>query len=310
MILSVCSDKGSPGVSTLCTTLGTVWPGERAVVEMDPSGGDLAFRLRTAGTASRLSPSPSVLSLAAGARSGVPAQSLPQFGQPCSLGFAVVPGALTAEAYAPMARLWPQLAAICGQWQGTAIADLGRLQPGNPAITIARASTAVLLVARPTLEGLYHLRDRVNELSGMVGDANRERNPLAVVVVAPSRDQSRATDEVKRMLDAAGSPVPMAGFLAHDPKGAAALWDGVPGKKLEKSALLASTRTLTQTLLSWWPELQGAASGQAASGQVAPGQVAPGQATPEQATSARQPGAVPADAPPADRPTVQQASPA
>jgi hypothetical protein len=255
VILSICSDKGSPGVSTLSTALAAVWPGERTVVEMDPAGGDLAFRLHTAGTAQRLAASPSVLSLAAGARSGVPPESLPQFSQPCSLGFSVIPGALTAEAYAPMARLWPQVAAMCDQWSGTAIADLGRMQPGNPTITVARASAAVLLVARPTLEGLYHLRDRVNELSGMVGDTGRERNPLAVVVLAPARDRARAADEVKRMLDAAGSPVPVAGSLAFDLKGAAALWAGVRTKQLEKSALLSSARTLSQALLEWWPEL-------------------------------------------------------
>ena len=188
----------------------------------------------------------------------MPAESIAQFSQQTSLGFGVVPGALTAEAYAPMARLWPQVATICAQWSGTAIADLGRMQPGNPALTVARASSAVLLVARPSLEGLYHLRDRVTELSGMVGDSSRERNPLAVVVVAPARDKSRSTDEVKRMLDAAGSPVPVAGFIAADPKGADALWEGVRTKKFEKSALLSSARELTQTLLAWWPELYGA----------------------------------------------------
>ncbi|MDQ2836239.1 MAG: hypothetical protein M3Y42_11820 [Actinomycetota bacterium] len=263
MILSVCSDKGSPGVSTICTALGTVWPSERVVVEMDPAGGDLAFRLRSAGTAQRLSQLPSVLSLAAGARSGVAPDSLLQFSQLCSLGFGVIPGALTAEAYAPMARLWPQVAGICAQWQGTAIADLGRMQPGNPALTVARASEAVLLVARPSLEGLYHLRDRVNELSSMVGDTSRERNPLAVVVVAPARDGDRALDEVRRMLDAAGSPVPVAGMIAADDKGTRAMWDGTLTKKSEKSALLSSARALTRTLLAWWPDLPRAIPGQA-----------------------------------------------
>ncbi|MCW2541286.1 MAG: hypothetical protein JWN95_3011 [Frankiales bacterium] len=259
MIISVCSDKGSPGVTTLCTALGAVWPSQRAVVEMDPAGGDLAFRLHSAGNVQRLSQAPSILSLAAGARSGVSPQSLTQFSQLCSLGFPVIPGALGAEAYAPMARLWPQVATICAQWQGTAIADLGRMQPGNPTLTVARASAAVLLVARPSLEGLYHLRDRVNELSSMVGDATRERNPLAVVVVAPSRGEERAVAEVRKMLDAAGSPVPVAGFLAEDDKGAAALWEGVLTRKLAKTPLLASAGVLSQTLLSWWPELYGPA---------------------------------------------------
>ena len=46
VIVSVCSDKGSPGVTTLATVLGLVWPGRRAVVEADTAGSDLSFRLR------------------------------------------------------------------------------------------------------------------------------------------------------------------------------------------------------------------------------------------------------------------------
>ena len=42
VIVSVCSDKGSPGVSTLATVLGLVWPGQRVVVEADTAGGDLS----------------------------------------------------------------------------------------------------------------------------------------------------------------------------------------------------------------------------------------------------------------------------
>lgn len=39
MIVTVCADKGSPGVSTTAAALGMVWPGERVVLEADPSGG-------------------------------------------------------------------------------------------------------------------------------------------------------------------------------------------------------------------------------------------------------------------------------
>ena len=45
-IISVCSAKGSPGVTTLACALGAVWPAERRVMvaECDPSGGDIAAR--------------------------------------------------------------------------------------------------------------------------------------------------------------------------------------------------------------------------------------------------------------------------
>ena len=58
-VVSLCSAKGSPGVSTLALALGSQWPRERtvAVVELDPSGGDFAARfglLASLGTASLL----------------------------------------------------------------------------------------------------------------------------------------------------------------------------------------------------------------------------------------------------------------
>ena len=76
MIVSVCSDKGSPGVSTLATALGVVWPGDRVVLDADTAGGDLPFRLWTGdnpgtGGRVRLSPAPSIAQLATATRLGL-----------------------------------------------------------------------------------------------------------------------------------------------------------------------------------------------------------------------------------------------
>ena len=60
VIVAVCSDKGSPGVSTLAMGLGMVWPGDRVVLDADTAGGDLPFRLWTADREHRLASSPSV----------------------------------------------------------------------------------------------------------------------------------------------------------------------------------------------------------------------------------------------------------
>ena len=86
------------------------------------------------------------------------------FAQDTSLGVPVVPGVLSAERFRALRSLWPRVAGELAAWPGTVIADLGRLQPGNPALPVAQASTAVLLLTRADLEGLYHLRDRVAEL--------------------------------------------------------------------------------------------------------------------------------------------------
>lgn len=256
MIVSVCADKGAPGVTDLATVLGVVWPGHRVLLEADVAGGDLSFRLRHADGDRLLDAAPSVLSLAADARGTLPAGGLARYAQPTVLGVPVVPGALSAEAFAPMARLWPQVAQVAAGWEGTAIADLGRLQPGNPASVLARASTALLLLARPDLAGLYHLRERVAELAALVGDPAQERTPVAVVVRArPGQPGRAAVGQVRQVLEAAGFPVPVAGVFAEDPAGAALLREGELSRRLLGGELVRSARALVDTVLGWWPEL-------------------------------------------------------
>ncbi len=94
MILAVCADKGSPGVTTLATALGVVWPVDRVVLEADPSGGDLAFRLRSP-RGQFLDPNRSVLDVAADAREGLPPGALARYAEPTSLGAPVLKGRLS-----------------------------------------------------------------------------------------------------------------------------------------------------------------------------------------------------------------------
>ncbi len=256
MIVSVCADKGAPGVSELATALALVWPSERVLLEADTAGGDLSFRLQHADGDRLLDASPSVLSLAADARGTLPAGGLMRYAQPSSLGVPVVPGALSAEAFTPMARLWPQVAQAAAAWPATVIADLGRLQPGASALTMARESTVVLVLARPDLAGLYHLRDRVSELAGTVGDSSRDRTPVMVAVRAPAGLAGKAAlGQVRQLLAAAGSPVAVAGLFAEDPGAVALLRAGQCTRKLLRSDLMRSVQALAQTLLTAWPEL-------------------------------------------------------
>jgi len=256
MIVSVCADKGAPGVTTLATVLAFVWPTERVLLEADCAGGDLAFRLRHGDGDRLLDPQPSVLALAADARGPLPTDGLLGYTQPTTLGVPVIPGALSPEAYTPMSRLWPQVAQAATDWTGTAITDLGRLHPGDPALPVAKASVAVLLLTRPDLEGLYRLRDRITELAGTLGDPSRDRSPVAVVVLArPGREAKVAVGQVRQLLEAAGSPIDVLGVFADDPDGVAGLRAGVLSRRLLGSELVRSGHVLLETALSWWPEL-------------------------------------------------------
>lgn len=271
MIISICADKGAPGVTTLATTLGMVWPDpQRLVLEADVSGGDLAFRARHADGDRLLDPQPSVMTLAADARGVLPSEGLARYAQPTTLGVPVVPGALSADAFAPLSRLWPRVAEASAGWSGVAIADLGRLQPGDVALPVAQASTVVVLLVRADLAGLYRLRERAVELAAAIGTGGSDRTPVAIVVRSKAGGAGKdAVRQVRQVLDSVGSPVPIAGLFGEDPAGASLLQAGQATRKLLGSDLVTSTQSLAKTLRQWWPQLV-ATPGTADAGSAVP----------------------------------------
>jgi hypothetical protein len=255
VIVSVCADKGSPGVSWTATVLGMVWPGERVLLEADPSGGDAALRLRTP-EAQLLPPRPGLRGLTVDARSGNLPTSLLDYAHQTSLGLPVIPTTdMRTEDFALIARQWPAAAAAVDRWPGTVIADLGRLQEDSPAGPVAAASRIVLLIARCTPEGLYHLRERAGALVARLGQGAHGRSPLTVAIICPAQQRTAQLRDVKALLaaEAATSTIPVAGWIADDERSVQALRDGQVTKKLLGGDLLVSARELTQTLLAWWP---------------------------------------------------------
>lgn len=271
MILAVAADKGSPGASTLATALSLVWPGRRLLVETDPAGGTAGFRLHHRDTGELLQPDPSLATLAAAARLGLPPGGLPRFAQPTNLGFGVVPGFLTAERFSAMRLLWPMITAELAGWAGTAICDVGRLQPGNAAFPVVKGADAVVLVGRHDLEGLFQLRERAIELTQVVADPAKDGNPVTVVLTGEARHRAAALDQAEQMFAASGYPIEVAGFFARDEVAASSLASPTPvSRRLNKSELVRSASSLADQLIGRWPQLltvdpaPGAASAQAA----------------------------------------------
>src|SRR5262249_39545759 len=151
------------------------WPGERVLCELDLRGADLPFRLRAA-RGDFMPANPSLITLAVDSRPGTAAPpKLEMYAQQSSLGIPVIRGEISSRANSKVAPHLPSVAAVAARWPGAVIADVGSLQPSNPALVIAKAAAVALLVVRPTTEGLGHLRARVEELSEYVGDPNRDR---------------------------------------------------------------------------------------------------------------------------------------
>ena len=255
MIITVCADKGSPGVSWTATVLGMVWPTERVLLEADPSGGDAVLRLRTP-AGQLLPPNSGLRGLAVDARSGNLPTSLLSYAYQTSLGLPVIPATdMRSEDFTAIARYWPAIATTVDRWPGTVIADLGRLQEDSPAGALAAASRTVLLIARSTPEGLYHLRERASALVARLGQGAHGRSPLAVAIICPARDRTTRLREVQAHLaaEASTSMIPVAGWIAEDERSVHGLRNGHLTKKLLRGDLLGSARELAQMLLAWSP---------------------------------------------------------
>jgi hypothetical protein len=256
VIVAVAAAKGTHGTTTLAAALAVVWPRAGALVlEADPSGADLPFRLRHGVTGRSLQPEPSVLTLATDARTGIPAGRLAEYSQPTGLGIRVIPGPMRTQETQALRGAWAAVAAEAARWDGTVIADLGRLDPSHDAVPVAEAATAVLFLVGADVAGLYRLRGRVSELAQLLGNPSRPRHPLTVVVSAPKRHTGQAVEQVTHLLASIGSPIPVIGSLPHDPTAAAALPAGQMTRRLRGSDLFSSARTIAGRLWATWPEL-------------------------------------------------------
>ena len=252
MIVAVCADKGSPGVTTAALALATVWPGPRVLLEADPAGGDLALWLRDP-AGEPLQPRRSVLDLAADARVGLPPEGVAAYAEASSLGVPVVKSRPAAEEMAPAASLWPRVAERAQEWPGAVIADLGRVQRGHAAFALAASASVVLLVTRMTAGSLYRLRAQAADLAASLGQGPAGRSPVAVLPVAPDHHRKQAAAEVRQVLDseAATTAVPVAGCLAEDSRGVALLLAGYLGRRLDRAPLMQSAREVPAAVEAW-----------------------------------------------------------
>lgn len=227
-LLAVVSAKHSPGATTTAAALATAATddGPALLVEADPAGGDLAAR-------HRLSLDPSLVSLAAAGRHRAELDaSLDDHCQPLPAGPAVLLAPTSpSQTNAALRSLCPQLFDTLTRRAGTVVVDGGRWPADGAATPLIEAADTILLVARPNLEGVEHVRARL----GAVADPALRRR-IAVVLVG---DRPYPPDEVAGVV-----AVEVAGVIALDGRGVRALEDGATGAALRRSALIRSARTV------------------------------------------------------------------
>jgi hypothetical protein len=250
MLVAVAGEKGSPGATTTAVALAASWPGPAVVVEADPAGGDLALRLRLP-SGEALPPTPTVLTLAAAARSHPEdSQLVVRHASGMSDQMGVIPGPLMSEQLASIAGSWDSLAAALACSQLDVIVDVGRLSTGSPAMPIAGAADVVVVVGRPTESGGLRMRERVKAL-GPALSARRGRPAMVwPVVVAPARHAEDYAADLELLLGAAGIRPVGVGHITHDAAAAGRLEAGEnPTGRLLRTSLLRSAKELAGLLI-------------------------------------------------------------
>ena len=221
--------KGAGGASTGALAVASVWPSDRKVLfaELDPAGGDIAARFA-------LLPDPGLVQLGAAFRHALSAAEVWNHTQTLPGGVNVLIGPASAQQGHALGHLWDHLGPILGAFRDAdVVADCGRIEPGSPVLPILRSASAVVLAARPTLEGVAHLRAR---LAARVWDA-----PTGVVLVG---QRPYSAPEVEAAIGAR-----VIGVLPRDDR-AAAMLNGEPGSQagLNRSSMVRSARDIAATI--------------------------------------------------------------
>lgn len=231
------SIKGAPGVTTTALAMAAAWPASRPllVVECDPDGGVLAARRE-------LAFEPGLVTLAAGLVRGTTAVA--DHTQQLSDTVRVITAPATAEQVHLSLR-----AAEHGLWEALTadgsdlVIDCGRLTASSPAVQLASLAERVLLLARPTVEDVALLRDRLPPLhrAGL--------HPRVLLL----DDGVYRTDEVAEAIG-----VPVLARLPIDNRTADAL-NGVTARPpVARSRLLRSVRQVIDDVLHTDPAMNGA----------------------------------------------------
>lgn len=245
-LYAVCAAKGSPGVSTAAVALGLTWSGPAVVADLDPAGGDLSLRYRDV-QGRPLDPDRGLMSLAAAVRRGAEGADIAEHLQTAASGLPLLIGVTRAEQVTALGTSWQHVAqSLATMADHDVLADCGRVLPGSATMPVLTRADAILMLTRPSLEELFHLRERLRAMTESLRLRDLGAVPVGVAVLAGERDGASVSD-VRQVLAAAGLPVTVVGALTIEPKSAAALRYGLD-INARKSLLLRSAAAVGEAM--------------------------------------------------------------
>jgi hypothetical protein len=248
MLIAVCADKGSPGVTTTALVLASAWSSPAMVVELDPAGGDLAIRLRVNGSA--LPEAPTVLTVAAAARSNRTGDVLERHAHRQSGQVSVVPGAIMQEQMAKVGD-WHPLADALAASDDAAFADVGHLHSGSRLLALAARADVVVTVCRPDATSVIRLRERMARLASELGALRGSPPRLFPLLVTLARHGNKDVTDLRGILDETPAKPFLvgSGFIALDPAAVHRLETGEdPTGRLARTDLMRSARHTAEQL--------------------------------------------------------------
>jgi hypothetical protein len=142
-----------------------------------------------------------------------------------------------SQTVAAIETLGPRLIESLRDWNGTVVIDCGRWRASGPAADLASAADALVVVIRPTVEGVEHTRVRLDEFRSTGTPA------LAAVVIG---DKPYPPAEVAAVLD-----IPVLGALPFDARGARALEGRGFGPEMTRSNLVRAARSALDVMARW-----------------------------------------------------------
>jgi MinD-like ATPase involved in chromosome partitioning or flagellar assembly len=240
-LVSLCSAKGAPGVTTTALLTAALWPRPSLLVDCDPAGGDVALRLPS-DTGRPVDTDRGMLSLTPLARRGLTADTVLGHRQVVAGGTEILAGLATPEQARAVGPLWSVFAGAFETLPGAdVLADCGRVGADPVVLPVLARSALVVFVVRPTVAGVVHTRERLRLLEPVLrphGVGPR----LGLLVVAPAGD----TREVEGVYSSIRADLPWVeplGHLAEDPKGAG-LFEGHHLPRPDRTMLVRSARSV------------------------------------------------------------------